>query len=141
MVDHRTDRECDLILAAQRSFLAPDASLNVEQFLLGGVEQRTPLARALVGEQRVPTGDEALAGIVGRGDLGQIALVEERKLNGAGLGKAADRRCTQGRDEVETGRLDGLLDASLGDHAAIADQHTRSSLKRCLSLSTWFGTV
>jgi hypothetical protein len=38
MVDHRTDRECDLVLAAQRPLGAPDAGLNVEQLLLGGLE-------------------------------------------------------------------------------------------------------
>jgi hypothetical protein len=30
-------------------------------------------------------------------------------LNGASLGEAADRRRAQGRDEVETGRFDGLM--------------------------------
>jgi hypothetical protein len=126
--------ECDLILAAQRSFLAPNTGLNVEQFPLRGIEQIAPFARALVGKQRVATGNQALAGIVGRSDLGEIALVKERKLNGASLGEAADRRRAQGRDEVETGRFDGLLDASLGDHAAIADQNHALELEALLEL-------
>src|SRR5260370_21732322 len=89
MIDHRTDRECDLILAAQRSFLAPNTGLNVEQFPLRGIEQSAPLACALAGEQRRATGNQALARIVGRGDLSEIALVKERKLNGSSLGEAA----------------------------------------------------
>ena len=52
MVDHRTDRERDFILAAQRFFVASGAALNVEQFLHGGIEQLAPFARTLVGEQR-----------------------------------------------------------------------------------------
>ena len=51
VIDHGADRECDLVLAAQRPFLAANAGLNVEQLALGGVEQLAPFARALVGEQ------------------------------------------------------------------------------------------
>jgi len=53
VIDHRTDRERDLVHAAQWSFMAPDAGLNVSSFLFGCVEQIAPLARALVGKQRV----------------------------------------------------------------------------------------
>src|ERR1700730_18471204 len=134
MIDHRTDRECDFIPAAQCSFLAPNTGLNVKQFPLRGIEQIAPLACALVGQQRVATSHPALAGIIGRGDLGEIALVKERKLNGASLGEAADRRRAQGRDEVETGRFDGLLDASLRNHSAVADQQHATELEALLEL-------
>jgi len=65
MVDHRADRECDLVLAAQRPSGAPDATLNVQQIPLGGIEQLASFARALIGEQRVAADDKALFGIAG----------------------------------------------------------------------------
>ena len=93
---------------ATAAFGAPDAGLNVAQLLLGGGEQLAAFARAFVGEQRIAADDEPLARIVGRGDLGEIALVEQGKLQVAGLGRAADRRRAQRGDQVETGRFDGL---------------------------------
>jgi hypothetical protein len=79
--------------------------------------------RALIGEQRVAADDKALSGDSRPALISARPLVERGKLNGPGLGQAADRRRPQGGDEVETGRFDGLLDARLGDQAAIADQH------------------
>jgi ABC-type thiamine transport system ATPase subunit len=42
-----------------------DAGLNLQQVLLGGVEQRPPFACAFVGEQWIAAGDEPFAGIIG----------------------------------------------------------------------------
>ncbi len=83
----------------------------------------SPRLRALICQHRIAAHHQALTRIIGRGDLGEIARVEQRKLNGARLDQAADRRRPQRRDPVEAGRFDGLLQARLGDHAAIADQH------------------
>src|SRR5215469_16762346 len=83
--------------------------------------------RALFGEQRIAADHQALARIVGRGDLGEVAFVEQRQLDGARLDERADRRGPQGGDPVKAGRLDDLLEARRGDHAAIADQ--RQALK------------
>ena len=52
MVDHRADRQGDLILAAQLPLRALDAGLNLQQVLLGGVEQRPPFACAFVGDRQ-----------------------------------------------------------------------------------------
>jgi hypothetical protein len=113
-VDHGADRERDLVPAAQRLFGAPHAGLNGDQLFLGGVEQLASLAGALIGQQRIAADHQALARIIGRGDLGEIARIEQRELDGARLDQAADRRCPQGGDPVE---------ARLRDHAAIADEH------------------
>src|SRR5262245_45325361 len=66
---------------------------------------------------------QSLAWIIGRSHLGEIALVEQRKLNGSCLNQAADRRRAQGRDPVKARWLDGLVQTRLGNHAPIADQH------------------
>src|SRR5689334_4091344 len=42
------------------------------------------LARPFLGKKRVLAHDEPLAGKLGRGDLGQIAFVEQRELESAG---------------------------------------------------------
>jgi hypothetical protein len=62
--------------------LAHDAPLDLLQVL----EQLVPLALALLGEGVVLADDEALAGKVRAGDLGEIALVEQRQLQGATFG-------------------------------------------------------
>ena len=52
---------------------------------LGGDQQLVAFAGPLGGQGRVAAGDEALAGVVGVGDLGQVGLVEQAELQGAGL--------------------------------------------------------
>ena len=65
MIDHRTDRQGDLILAAQRFLRALNAGLNIQQVLLGGGEQCAPFACAFIAEQWIAAGDEPFAGIIG----------------------------------------------------------------------------
>jgi hypothetical protein len=80
--------------------------------------------RALGRQFGVATDDETLAGIVVRGDLRHVALVEQRELQGAALGsQGLDGRGAQRGDPIEAGGLEVGVDARLGDHAAIADQH------------------
>src|SRR5205814_9966735 len=83
VVDYCSDGECNLVLAAQWSLLSPRTGLNFEQRLLGGIEQFAPLARALLGKQRIPADDQALAGIVGRGDLGTLVLIDQGEVDDA----------------------------------------------------------
>jgi hypothetical protein len=59
----------------------------------------------------------------GAGDLGQIALVEQRKLEGAGIEQRADLRRPQRGDPIQSGGLQRVADAGAGDHTAVADQH------------------
>ena len=108
MVDDATDRERNLVPAAQQLLGAPHVRRDGVQLLLGSVEQFAALARPLLCERRIAADHEALARIVGRGDLGKVALIRQRGLDGAHLDQAADRRPTR-RDPVEPGRLDGLL--------------------------------
>ena len=65
MVEHRTHCEPNLLFAAQRPLGTPDTGLDLEQVLLGCLEELAPLAAALVCEQRIAADDEALVGIIG----------------------------------------------------------------------------
>jgi hypothetical protein len=71
----------------------------------------SPRLRALLGEQRIAADHEALARIVGRTDLYEIALVEQRQLEAARLDEAADRRRPRGGGPVKVRRFDGLFKA------------------------------
>ena len=74
----------DLVLAAGAG-AAGDLVGQLGQRRLGGLQQVLALARPLLGQKRVLADDEPLAGELGGGDLGQIALVEQRELEGAGV--------------------------------------------------------
>src|SRR5436305_14342711 len=62
-------------------------------------------------------------GNLGRGDLGEVALVEQRKLEGTGIEKSADLWGSERSDPVEPGRLQFVANAGAGDHAAVTNQH------------------
>ena len=64
-IDHGTDRERDLVLAAQRLFGAPDAGLNGSRFFSVASSNVSPLAGALVGEHRIAADHQALTRIIG----------------------------------------------------------------------------
>ena len=65
-VDDAADRERNLVFAAQRLFGAMNAGRNGGEFLFGGGQQVFALAGALVRQQRIAAGDEALARIIRR---------------------------------------------------------------------------
>ena len=106
----------------------------LRSFFLGGGQQLAAFARPLLGEQRIAADDEPLARIVERGDLRQIALVEQRRLQLAGVDELADGRRAQRGDEVEIGRFHVLPDPRLGDHAAVTDQHHAIEIEALLEL-------
>ena len=88
----------DHVLAPQRPLLAPGRGHDLVQLALGGGEQVQALAGPLGCQQRVAAHDEALAGVeFGRGDLGQILLVEEGELQGSAVDQLADRRAPVAR--------------------------------------------
>src|SRR5215470_19763327 len=134
--DDRADGNADLAGSAQRLFLAHDALLNVLQVLLGSIEQLAPLTPAFLSESVVLADDEALAWEQLRAfDLGEIALVEQRQLQGAVFGgKLLDRRGSQRGDPVEPGRLKVVSDARIGDHPAVADHHDTRETEAFLEL-------
>ena len=134
LVDHRADRERDLGGAAQRIALAGDGGLDAGEIALGGGEQVFPLAGALGGEIGVAADHQPLAGEIGCGDAGHVALVEQRELQGAAFQQRLDRRRAQRGDPVQAGGLDVVGDARLGDHAAIADQDDMVEVKALLEL-------
>ena len=59
---------------------------DLGQIGLGGGEQLAALACALLGQQRVAAHHQPLAGEVLAGQLDEVALIEERGLEGAVLG-------------------------------------------------------
>ncbi len=90
-LERRADREADLVGALKRAAL--DALLDLLEAALGRLQQVLALAGALGGDQGVAADDEALAGVVlGRLDLGQVLLVEERQLQRALSGEPFDLR-------------------------------------------------
>ena len=104
------------------------------QGLLGGGEQFVALAPALRGNRRVAADDQALARVIGAGDLGQVTRVEQPDLQGTARGgQRLDLRRAQRGDPVEPGRLQFLGDARLGDYPAIPDQH-HSALPQLVDL-------
>ncbi len=122
--EHGADGLTDLVGAPERLAGAPDARLDPAQLPLGGIQQFGPLAGALGAERRVAADDQPFAGIVRTFDLGQIALVEQRGLQGSVLGRQLlDRRRPQRGQPVQSGRCKLLGDARAGDQAAVADQN------------------
>jgi hypothetical protein len=107
--------------------------LDFGQIALGCGEQILALAPR-DGEPQVAADNQALAGIVVGGDAGEIALIEQRELEDPGIDQGADLRGAQRGDPAEPGWLDILLDACLGDHAAVADEHHVAELEPLLEL-------
>ena len=68
--------------------------------------------------------DEALTGILGALDLGEIPLVEQRELHLPRLDQSADGRGPQRRDPIQAfDRFDLLADPGFGDHAPVSHEH------------------
>jgi hypothetical protein len=124
-------------ISAQPRTPAHDGLLDAAQVAFGGGQQILAFAGAFFGQERVAADDQALAGeLLGSRDLGEIALIEERELQGAVRGgQRPDLRGTQAGDPVEPGRLEIIADAGAGDHAAIPDQHHPIQLKALLELA------
>jgi len=94
--------------------------------VLGGGEQLAAFAGPFVGQERVAAGDEAFAGVVGVGDLGEVVLVEQGRLQrSAGRGQGLDGRGAQRGQPAQVRVAVGAerVDAGRRDHAAVADQH------------------
>src|SRR6516164_6362237 len=125
------------ILAVPRSgFLgAANPVLDFDKVTPGCGEQILALASARDGELGVSADDQALAGIVIGSDAGEITLIEQRELEDPRIDQGTDLRGAQRGDPVEPGWLDILLEASLDDHAAVADEHHVAELEPLLELA------
>jgi len=99
--EHLAHTQTDPVLSAQRALLPPSGGGHRLELALGRLEQRFALARALGREQGILAHDQALAREVGMGDLRQIGLVEQRRLQRT-LGELADRLAAQRADPVES---------------------------------------
>jgi len=90
-VDDSPDADADLVRVLDPALA--ELVFDLGQEGVGGGQQILALAGALGGQQRVPAGDQPLAGVIRAGDLGQVLLVEQRHLQrAAGGGELADRR-------------------------------------------------
>ena len=86
--------------------------------------RRGALAGALARQLGVAADNQTLAGKVVRDDLRHVALVEQRELQRSAFGgQSLDGRRAQRGDPAEAGGLEVGVDARLGDHAAVADEH------------------
>src|ERR1700736_3400806 len=123
----------DLVLTGGAA-AAGDLVGQLAQRRLGGLQQILALAGPFLGQERVLADHEPLAGKLGCGDLSQIAFVEQRQLEGAGVEQGADLRGSERGDPVEPGRPQLVADAGAGDHAAVADQHDARQAKALFEL-------
>src|ERR1700756_1520659 len=75
------------------------AGRDARQLLFGGGEQLGAFAGPLFGQQRVLADHQALAGIIGAGDLRHITVIKQRGLQRPAFGRELfDRRRPQCRD-------------------------------------------
>ena len=92
-------------------------------------------AGPLFGQQRVLADHQAFARIVGAGDLGHVAVIEQRGLQRPALGRELlDRRSPQRGDPIQTGRAQRLLDPRAGQQSAVAHHHHALQLEALLQL-------
>ena len=83
LVDHLADFDANLRLPSQRITFAISLCLDLCKQLFRRPQQGFSLSLAFVGQEWVATHNQSFVGIVGMRDAYQIALVEERTLNGA----------------------------------------------------------
>jgi hypothetical protein len=132
---HGADRLADRRGAVQRTARPLHARCNARELLLGGRQQLGAFAGPLFGQQRVLAHHQALAGIVGAGDLGHVAIIEQRGLQRPAVScELLDRWRPQCRDPIQTGRPQRLLDPRAGQHPAVAHHHYALQVEALLQL-------
>ena len=79
------DLEADFRLALQGRTGALHPIADGGEIALGGQQQLLALVRPAAGQLGIAADHQPLAGIVGRGDGGHVALVEQVELEGAAV--------------------------------------------------------
>ena len=104
---------------------AGDLVGQLGQCRFGRLQKLLALPRALLGQRRIAADNEPLAGKVGRADLGQVAVVEQRELQRRQRRAASAAICGARRRLIQSSPagVSSSRDPRLGDHAAVADQH------------------
>ena len=112
----------DLVAPAQRPALATGGRGDLVQFFLGGGQQLSACAGAVLGQYRVAAAHQPLPGKVRGVDLDEVLLVEQRQLQRAIFDQGLDLRGPQGAEPIQLGRTQLVADARIGEHAPITDQ-------------------
>jgi hypothetical protein len=132
---HRANGLADRRGAAQWTARPLHARRDAREVFLGGGQQLGAFAGPLFGQQWVLADHQAFARVVGAGDLGHVAVIEQRGLQRPARGRELlDRRGPQCGDPIQTSRAQRLLDARAGQHSAVADHHDALQLEALLQL-------
>jgi hypothetical protein len=91
-------------------------------------------------QQWVLAHHEPLAGKLG-GDLGEVTLVEQRELEGAGIEKSADLQALSAVIQSSPAGISSSRMRALVIMPRSPTSTTRDRPKRCLSLSIWVASV
>ncbi|EXI77322.1 MAG: hypothetical protein AW12_03119 [Candidatus Accumulibacter sp. BA-94] len=106
---------------AGANHIQPIERRHRRQFRLGRRQQFAALARALLGQQRITTDHQALAGKVLAAQFKEIAFVEQRRQERTVfLRQLCDLWRPQAADPVHPIGLEDVADARRGDHSPIA---------------------
>ena len=108
LVDDLAHAQTDRIGALELARI--HAVLDLLQVTFGGREQLLALVRAQRRQLRIAAGHQALAGVVRRSDLEQVALIEQAQLKMPLLDQCADRCALQRRDPADAVGLAQLVD-------------------------------
>ena len=112
-----------------------DCGNNSGQLGLGRGGEVFSFVGATLGEGGVAAGDEALGGVVGVGDLGQVCLIEQGLLHRPVGEKPGDRGRAQRGHPAEAAELPELFDPGGGAHAPACDHDHVVHAERGLHLN------
>jgi len=120
LVDDLADPQADLVLAFEPT--CADHGLHFAQFRLGGLDHGLAGSSPVGSQFGIAAGDKPFAGVVGMGELEEVAFVEQAQLQGAAFHQGADRPSLQRGDPRDALKLLQCFDLLLADHTPIADQ-------------------
>jgi hypothetical protein len=122
VIDHATHFDAEGRVVERRLGAPGGLRGELRERAFGRDEQLLPFPAPFLREQRIETGNETFAGILGRGDLGEVLLIKQGELERPALDQRADGRAPQGGNPPNPGMGAQVPELRLGEHAAIADQ-------------------